>query len=138
MRAIDSVLARLQARGVGVPGTTLFKGTGADLSGAGAIVTVTETGGQKPVTTHRHGSIKQPSFQVVARNAEYKLAEAKIDQAYLALGGQRNGVAYAPIANVLIGDVFWLFIRPSSEPFTLAVDGQGRSRLAFNIDTAWR
>src|SRR4026208_1013349 len=107
MRPLESMLLRLQQRGVGnynnaAQAITLFAGTGADIPNAGTIVTVTETGGAKRIGTHNSGSIKQPSFQIVARSTDYKQAGAKIDAAYAAL----------EFSNTNVGGVFWLRVTP--------------------------
>lgn len=128
MRSIESITLRLEQAGIGVRGVTIFAGTGADIPNAGTIITVTETGGQRPIGTHNAGSLRQPAFQVVARSTDYRQAAAKIDQAYSAL----------VVNNTMIGDVFWLRIGPIQEPFPLPVDANGRSRLAFNIETIRR
>lgn len=134
MSALTSILQRLQLQGVGVRGTTIFAGTGADIPNAGTIVTVTETGGQPPVRLHTGGAInqsktlRQPSFQVVTRSTDYTQAATKAEQAYNAL----------QFLNTLVEDVFWLDVHPAGEPFTLPVDANGRNRIAFNIETVRR
>ena len=137
MRPLESVLLRLQQQGVGnysnmAQPITLFGGTGVDVPNTGTIITVTETGGPKAIGTHNAGSLKQPSFQVVARSSNYLLAAAKIDQAYAALGGEFG------LKNLLVGTVFWLYMNPMSEPFTLPLDANGRNRVAFNVETLRR
>lgn len=129
MRPLESVLLRLEQQGVGVQGTTLFAGTGVDVPNSGTIVTVTETGGQAPQKTHNSGMLRQPSFQIVARSTDYRLASAKADAAWLAL---------ANVINMTIGGIYWLWMRPEGEVFTLPVDANGRNRVAFNIETVRR
>ena len=132
MRPLETITLRLEQRGVGVRGKNIVWGTGADLPTTEPwIVSVTETGGRGPMDTHNSGSIKQPTFQVVARAADARVAAAKIDAAYAALGG---GDKANQIANLVIGDVFWLWIKPRSEPFTLTPDTNNRNRIAFNIE----
>jgi hypothetical protein len=133
-RPIESIINRLVTRGVGVFGTTIFAGTGADLPNTGTIVTVSETGGQAPIRTHNSGSVKQPTFQIIARSASYLSAAAKIDECYNALGGSDA----LPIKNMTINGFFWLWIIPTSEPLILPVDANSRSRLTFNVEGVWR
>lgn len=134
MSALTSILQRLQLQGVGTRGQQLFGGTGADIPNAGTIVTVTETGGPRPMRLHTGGAvnqskvIRQPSFQVVVRSTDYTQAAAKIEQAYNAL----------QFVNTLVEDVFWLDVHPTSELFILPVDANGRNRIAFNIETVRR
>lgn len=132
-RPIDAILTRLQTRGVGVKGTTLFQGTGADIPNSGTIIIVTETGGPGPMETQNAGSIKQPSFQVVAQSNDPRLVGPKIDAAYLALGGSDQY-----IRNVSIDGIFWLWIKPMSEPFVLPPNANGNSRAAFNVESCRR
>ncbi len=131
MTPLEAILSRLQTQGVGIPGTNIFAGTTASLPESNAgFLTITETGGLPPVATHNDGlvSLRRPSFQVVARAGDYRVASTLIRAAYEALA----------FSNTTVGDKFFLTSVPIQEPFSLANDGNGRARLAFNVATFLR
>jgi hypothetical protein len=133
VRTMDAIGQRLQDQGVATPGTTLFAGSDVNIPpGPGPILTIAETPGQAPIGAHNTTSIRQPAPQITARGDEYPAVAALLELAYTALGGT-NG-----LSNILIGDVFFLWLRPAGEPFQLPNDAQGRVRLAFNVKSARR
>lgn len=130
MRVLDAFVARLEGQGLGVAGTTIFAGSDVDLPpGPTAFLTLVETGGRAPIGTHQEPiAIQQPTIQVTARADLYPAAAALADQVIAALS----------VTNLVIGDLFFLFIRPGQSPVSLPIDAQGRVRLATNFTTAVR
>lgn len=109
---------------------TLFYGPKAERPDTDAgILTIHATGGPPPDGTQQElAALKYPTFQITARAAEYLDA--------LALGNA--AFALSSVANILLGDVFFLHIFPrQSEPFDLPLES-GRARVAFNIETLRR
>jgi hypothetical protein len=126
-----ALISRLETLSIGVGGETIFLGSQADLPNtAEGLLTIIETGGFRPLGSHNDGSVslRRPSFQVSARAIEYDIAVALLRQAY---------AAYT-FTNLLVADVFFLLVAPTSDILSLPNDAVGRSRLAFNIDTVHR
>jgi hypothetical protein len=133
MRTMDAIILRLEQRAIGVGGETIFAGADASLPGGpGPFVTVSETGGRPPIAAHNTTSLHQPSLQLVARGDLMPDVGTLVDQMHKIMGGDVG------LSNILIGDVFFLYIRPTGEPFQLPNDAQGRVRLAFNINSMRR
>lgn len=136
MSLITAAAQRLVDRGVGIGGTTIFAGTDVDLpaSGTPAILTLLQTGGEAPAGTQNDGPavLRKPRFQVTARADVYDDALALAELAWAALGGK------PPIANLRIGDVFVLWMRPISDFLDLPIDANARVRIAFNVGAQWR
>jgi hypothetical protein len=127
---LDAYKSRLIAMVPVVDGKTIFAGTDADIPTTGSFLTIIETGGESPIGTHNEGhtALRRPGFQVTARATDYRDTSALIQLAYNA----------SRASNVLIGDVYFLTIRPEQEPFGLPLDKNGRSRMAFNVATTRR
>jgi len=127
---IDDLVTLLQVGGCGTFGTTIFSGPKASIPGpgAGAFLTLRETGGSKPDiiqnTPLLPGYVK-PSAQIVARSDDVKEARDLIQLAY--------GVLF-PVRNQFVNGTWWVWIMMVQEPFDLGEDEDGRPRFAFNID----
>lgn len=133
MRTIDAIILRLTQQGAVGPGGIIFAGSDASLPDDDAgFLSVNETAGRPPLGAHNTSSLRQPAFQIVARAGEYPVAGDLLELAYNALGGKEG------LSNVLIGDVFFLTIRPTTDPFSLPPDARSRVRLAFNVNSVRR
>lgn len=133
MRTLDAIILLLEQRGVGLGGTNIFAGSDAALPDVDTeFLTINETAGRPPVGIHNSIALRQPAFQIVSRAGEYLPAGNLLELAYNALGGKE------PISNLLVGDVFFLSLRPTSEPFSLPPDARNRVRLAFNVNSVRR
>lgn len=133
MRTLDAIVLRLENLGLGSGGTTIFAGSDVAVpNGPGPFISILETAGRPPLGAHNTSSLRQPGFQIVGRGDIYPDVGTLVDQAYAALGGVDG------LANILLGDVFFLTIRPAGEPFNLPNDAQGRVRIAFNVNTIRR
>jgi len=131
MIAMDALIQRLVDLNLAVKGVTVFAGTESDLPIHGnGFYTVIETGGRPPIGTHNEGhlALRRPSFQVTARAQKYKVARELAGGAMVAL----------TMVNTQIGDRFFLDCRPSQDLFSLPNDGNGRVRVAFNLETTHR
>jgi hypothetical protein len=96
-------------------------------TGDGPIVSLHETGGTAPVERqNRVGNpYRRPSTQILVRARQASVARAKIAAVYQAFVGIRNQV---------IGDNFYLWIRPVQEPSDMGMpDDQERAQYVFNI-----
>lgn len=131
-RSIEAITRRLEDRGVGVRGETIFAGGDVALPESGDFITVEETGGPGMTRTHNAGDLRHPSFQITARGDEYPTVTAMLEAAWEALGG---GDQANKIANLVIEGITWLYIRPAGEPFGMPNDENGRLRVMFNVDT---
>lgn len=144
MSLITAAVQRLVDRGVGVGGTTIFAGTDVDLptTGTPAILTLLQTGGEAPVGTQNDGpgALRKPRFQATARADRYDDALALAEAAWAALGGTPHDptVPRLPIVNLLIGDVFFLWMHPITDFIDLPIDANARVRIAFNVGAQWR
>lgn len=137
MTSIEALIQRLEDAGLGVPGSKLstevgiFAGTESDLPSHGnGFYTIVETGGRPPIGTHNEGhlTLRQPSFQITARAQRYLTARALVGGAMVAL----------TMTNTWIGDRFFLLAKPAQDLFSLPNDGNGRVRVAFNLETTHR
>jgi hypothetical protein len=118
----------LVASGVGVLGTTLFKGADYNLPALGGMVNVVQTGGRPPLHTHNGGEVRFPSYQLISRHAVYDTALTKLLQARAALIRK----------NYIVDDKFFLWIVPANEPVDLPPDANKRPRVSLNVTTAVR
>lgn len=134
MRVVDAIIARLEAKGVGTGGATIFAGSDANLPDGDdpPFLSLAESGGPSPTRFHNTTPLRHPSFQVTSRGGDYDAVAALADLAWNALGGDEV------IANVTIGGVFFLDIHPVGEIMQLPADAQQRVRLVFNIETKRR
>lgn len=129
MRTLDALILRLEQRGTGVAGVDIFAGTDVNLpdQGSPAFLTLVESAGNPPIGTHNAGSLRRPGIQVTARGDLYPEVAALAERAFEDLGGKDG------LTNILLGDVFFLWIRPSSDLFSLPVDAKERVRVSFNL-----
>jgi hypothetical protein len=126
--AHEALIGRLVTQGIGVLGSTLFASIASELPGGpGPYTSLLATSGLTPVGTHNAGPTKyrRPTFQVVARAQDPKVARSKAVAAYAAL----------TVTNQTIGSLWFLSVTPQQEPFELPADPQGRARWAFNVAT---
>lgn len=133
MRTIDAIVERLRTQLSLIPGKTIFKGSDVVLPDGGPLVTVIETAGRPSTRVHNSKELSRPGVQVTVRGPLYEPVGAMVDAAYVALGGGDR-----PLANILIGDVFFLDIAPVQPPFQLPNDPKGRVRLVFNVNMTRR
>lgn len=132
-RTLDALVKIAENANVGTGGTSIFAGTDVDFpNGPGPFLSLLETPGKPPVGAHNASSLRQPGIQVTARGDEYPTVAAMLELALLAYGGEQA------LVNIEVENVFFLTIRPSSEPFTLPNDAQGRVRIAFNLSAIRR
>lgn len=139
-RPIKSISAWLVSRGLGVtaaPAPTIYEGGDANLPQLPAnlvLVTIAELGGDRPVKVHNRGAkgIRGPAFQITARHLNGGRAADHAEAMWNACGGDTG------LANIQIGDWFFLWMRTGSDPFGLPSDANGRARVAFNLETAVR
>lgn len=127
---INEIRDRLVAQGVGVFGTSIFKGSLAIIpDGPGPYLSLIETGGSGSARTHNDTATQRPTMQLVARASTYPAAYAMWLAAYNALGGA-NG-----LYNITLSGVFYLSITArQSAPTDIGVDEKERIMLDFNID----
>lgn len=129
MRTADAAVLRLVDRGVAVMDENVFIGSDVVLPpGPGPFITVMETAGRGPIPVHNAKALRQPALQLTVRGDLMSDVEPLVELSYDALGGDPQ------IANELIGDVFFLWMRPASDIFSLPNDAEGRVRLAFNVN----
>lgn len=129
MRTIEAVALRIKQRGVA---TAAYQGSDVVIPGGdGPYVSLIETAG-RTIDMHNTSSILQPSIQVTVRGGKFGPTGAMADLAWEELGGKEK------LVNVLIGDVFFLWLHPAQPPFQLTNDPQGRVRLTFNLAIARR
>ena len=129
MSLTDAITTLLAATSppVAVAGTTLFVGaTSTPPDGDGTYVTLVPYAGGAPMGTHNDGltAYRQPACQVVCRDRESAVAEAKAVACYGVL----------TVTNQTIGGVWFRKLAPKQEPFELLPDAQGRSRWVFNLE----
>lgn len=129
MRTIDAIAVRIKQRGVA---TVVYKGSDVVIpAGDGPFVSLIETAGRL-TQVHNASSILEPAIQVTVRGGKFDATGAIVDLAWDELGGKDK------IVNMLIGDVFFLWLHPVQPPFQLPNDPQGRVRLSFNLALARR
>ena len=132
---LDSLASALQAAGVGVLASTLFKDglpTDPPLSDPQALVTgLVEVPGMAPVHVHdqQQASYEQPMVQVLVRGAPYgsEAARLKAQDAFDALDG---------LANVDLSGVRYLWVQAMESPFKLRTDEQHRPIFLFRVRVA--
>lgn len=130
MPVLDEIAARLVEKGVGVVGTSIFKGSNAPIpSGAGPYLSLVETGGSGSARTHTDTATERPTVQLMVRaKDDINNARAMLKAAYDALGGA-NG-----LYNIELSGVFYLSITARQGITDTGKDAAGRPTLAFNID----
>jgi hypothetical protein len=135
MTPLDALAQRAISTGLVTANLTIFTGSDPDLPSISptgpAVMTIAQTGGTRRTRIQGlppSAGLKYPHFQFVARHPRYPNAEAL---AYAVHGAME-------LENVLIGDVFFLWIVPMQDPFDHGKDANGRPRVAFNVETCWR
>jgi hypothetical protein len=134
MTTMDAFVLHLQNNGIGVGGETIFYGSDVHLPGMEVprFITLAAAGGPGPVGAHNAKSMRRPTVQLTARSDEVALAYELCEMAFVAFGGEEK------IANITIGDVFFLWIRPANEILQLPNDALNRVRYSFNIESQRR
>lgn len=128
MPFLDELANRLVAQSVGVKGSNIFLGSGAEIpTGDGPYLSLTETGGSAPTRIHNAASAhtQRPTAQIVVRAKSYSTALAMARAAYNALDG---------IFNTMLSGTFYQKITARQEPTDIGLDDPGRRMLAFNIE----
>jgi hypothetical protein len=123
-----AVLTLLEQAGIGVQGESLFAGTQSDLPDTGTYLTVTQTGGFSPVGIHNSTSLRRPSFQIMGQGDSSQDVSTMLEAAF----------NVTMLANKQVGGVFFLFMWPEQDPFSLSSDPAERVRMAFNVETLTR
>jgi hypothetical protein len=88
----DEILKLIVNAGLGVQGTTLFKGRAAVLpaSGDGPFVQLISTSGNPNLETHNGDKYERPTFQILVRAKTYSAATSRAVAIWRALDGQRD------------------------------------------------
>jgi hypothetical protein len=130
MALLDDIASYLQAQGLGVVATNIFKGTLPQDAVAmpDEVIALRETPGLPPARSHDipPARIEQPTVQVLVRGApfDYATARQKAQAAWEALDG---------LGNQTIGTGFYLFIQALQSPFPLRMDALDRYEIVFNL-----
>jgi hypothetical protein len=130
---LDDLITKLTSAGLGVYGTSLFKGSKAVLpTGSGPLISVISTGGLEDEGTHNLSSetiaYERPSAQVICRATDAVDAEAASIAAAVAL----------TFTNEFINGTWWRLCKPAQPPFELPPDAQNRVRYVFNVECVKR
>jgi hypothetical protein len=125
---LDELATYLQTTGVGVVGTTIFKGT-IPLAGPDALLALVEVPGMAPVLTHDHTRYEQPVIQCVIRGAPhaYETARVTAQAAWAALDG---------VSNEALSGVDYLWITALQSVWYLRTDAFHRPHLVFTVRVA--
>jgi hypothetical protein len=88
----EEVMGLIVAAGLGIIGTTIFKGRAAIIptTGDGPFTQIIVTSGYEPFQTHNNDRYERPTFQVVVRAKTYTAAETRALAVYRLLDGQHN------------------------------------------------
>lgn len=124
---LDEIASYLEAQGVGVVGTSIFKGSKANVpTGAGPYLSLTETGGSAPTRVHnkRGANTQRPTAQILVRAQNYLVARSMSKAAYEALDG---------VFNTVLSGVFYQSITTRQEPTDIGLDAEKRPMISFNI-----
>jgi Bacteriophage minor capsid protein len=130
---LDDLGAYLEAHGVGVLGTTLFKGgipvDAPEVVMQDTLVALVETPGLPPVHTLDFARYEQPVVQVIARGAPYQYAACRLQAqaAFDALDG---------LANVTLGTGVYLWVIALQSPWWLRTDDFARPHIVFQVRAA--
>lgn len=128
----DEVAARLVAQGVGVVGTSIFKGSRAAIPekgsalGDGPFITLREYSGGEALLVHNDQlpHVQRPRCMVTAIGTNYGLVRAKATAAYLALH----------VWNTMLSGVFYQQLKAIQEPEDMGTDNVGRVKIGFNVE----
>ena len=117
MGLLEDLATRLETAGIASLGTTLFLGWMPD--SPDGVLSLHETAGFAPLYTHNAPSpaIERPGLQVLARDATYTDARARIQAAY----------------DVLAALTDYLAIRPVQMPFAIGRDERNRPMFSVNF-----
>lgn len=132
MAFLDDLGTRLAAQGVGVVGSTIFKGSKARLpsldepNGEGPFITLIETGGMQPLFVHNYNAphVSRPTAQVGVRAINYLAARNKSKAAWDALHIWRTAIS----------GVMYMKIIARQEPTDAGLDAVGRVMIVFNVE----
>lgn len=135
MAVLDELATHLQTAGVGIIGTSLFKGgIPADaplVAIQDDLVALVEIPGLPPVHVHSavQASFENPVCQILVRGQPYGYAgaRAKAQAAFVALDG---------LSNVDLNGIRYLWIQSLQSPFFLRTDELSRPILAFSVRCA--
>lgn len=131
MEPIQAIAALIEDAGFGQPGFTLFLGSDPDIPDAGdVVVNIISTGGFSPSMIHNQSApaVRYPTFQIMARHSSYLSAQTRLAQILPVLS----------VSNVIVDDLFFLFIEPVGDFVGLPPDRSLRSRVAYNVRTGVR
>lgn len=126
---LEDLITVLEADGVGVYGSTIFKGSAASVPmlASGATLVLMETGGSGPENTQNSTQTPaylRPTAQLSVRANTRPAARAMAEAAYLSL---------FKIRNQHINSGWYQFVRPLQEPFDGGVDDRKQVRIVFNV-----
>ena len=132
MPFLEELRDRLVAQSVGVYGSTIFLGSGADLPklgdtrGKGPFISMVETGGTAPTRIHNQSSAntQRPSASIIARGVSSQTTRAMAKAAYDALDG---------IFNTTLSGTFYQSVTAQQEPTDIGLDTEGRRMFSFNV-----
>lgn len=128
MPFLDEIMARLVAQGVGVKGSNIFLGSGAEIpTGDGPYLSIIETGGSAPTRVHNAAGAhtQRPTAQLTSRAKSYNSARNMAKAAYDALDG---------VFNTTLSGTFYQSITARQEPTDMGLDDPGRRMISFNIE----
>jgi hypothetical protein len=130
MTVAEALRLLLESKGIGVAGETLFlSDQNIPEDDETIYYNIHQTGGRFEIETHEDsGSIPEPFFQLTARHGRHIESLRAMEEAW-------EKLVKPKIANEVVGDKFFLWIRPSTPPFELPPDPSQRRRVAFNIAT---
>lgn len=124
---LDEIAAYLVAQGVGVIGSSIFKGSKALIPvGDGPYISLTETGGSAPLRVHneRGAHVQRPTVQVLVRAKSYIVARQKAKDVYVVLDG---------VFNTALSGVFYQSITARNDPTDIGLDSEERPMISFNL-----
>jgi hypothetical protein len=121
---------RLVAQGVGVFGTNIFIGSGANIpDGAGPYLLIRETGGSEGNKTQDDNGTEIVTAYIGARATNPTQARVMAVNAYNALGG-RNG-----LYNITLTGVFYIHLKTRQPVTDTGMDATGsRTMYSFNVE----
>jgi len=127
---LDDIAAFLEAEGVGVVGTDIFKAIHPDTAPETSM-TIYEYAGRPPMDQFGEDdvpSIERPGLQVIARSPNYQDARNFLQDAYNAL---------CKIANEVLGTTLYERVQPVQSPFPMGRDANSRALVTVNF-SVWK